>query len=264
MDWKQLYSGYLDTSLLWEEEFLGLEQLQINNFPTPALQSHGNPNSRLGFLAEHFTFEYWKQSEQVKIVARNIQINGENETLGEIDALLKRETEFIHVEIAFKIYLFDPDASNSSIECWIGPNRKDSLVDKINRIKTHQIPLIEKPETRTILEPWLQPLSGIKSKVWMKGLLFLPANSQTDISPLNTDCIAGRYIKRKTFNDLKESRFFLPSKQEWLITPHTNVDWSSYDSILEPMNKLLDREFAPMLWVKSPKGKLSRLFVVWW
>jgi hypothetical protein len=138
------------------------------------------------------------------------------------------------------------------------------LVDKINRIKTHQIPLIEKPETRTILEPWLQPLSGIKSKVWMKGLLFLPANSQTDISPLNTDCIAGRYIKRKTFNDLKESRFFLPSKQEWLITPHTNVDWSSYDSILEPMNKLLDREFAPMLWVKSPKGKLSRLFVVWW
>jgi hypothetical protein len=264
MDWKHLYSGYLATPLLWQDALDGLEQFQVSDFPTPALQKNGNSNMRLGFLAEHFTFDYWQQAPEIDLLARNIQVNGSNETLGEIDAILKQGNQFVHVEIAFKIYLYDPNQGNSDLDHWIGPNRKDSLVDKLERIKTHQLPLIDQSEARDALSPWIDTTEPIASKVWIKGMLFVPKGIEVSISHLNEDCIVGHYIKRKAFEQYKDCRFFLPSKQEWMIVPHTNVNWLDFDTILEDLDALLGRAFSPMIWVKSSKGVLSRMFVVWW
>lgn len=264
MDWKQLYSGYLATSLLWENSLDGLEQLQVADFPTPSLQEIGNSNIRLGFLAEHFTFDFWQQAPDIDLLARNIQVNGANETLGEIDAIMKQDNQFIHVEIAFKIYLYDPKHGSSALDHWIGPNRKDSLVDKLERFKTHQLPLVAQPEARDALSPWISVMESITSKVWIKSLLFMPKGTDIDISPLNKECIVGHYIKRNALEQYRDCRFFLPSKQEWMIVPHTHVNWCDFDTIGEEIDGLLAREYSPMIWTKSATGALSRMFVVWW
>jgi hypothetical protein len=46
------------------------------------------------------------------------------------------------MELAYKFYLFDPSISSEPINNWIGPNRNDSLQEKLEKLKTKQFPLL--------------------------------------------------------------------------------------------------------------------------
>lgn len=264
MDWKRLYSGYCQTPFLWKGTLDGMEQFAIDDFPTPSLQKQSTSSKRLGALAEHFAFDYWEQTPEMEIIARNLQINGLNETLGEIDTVLRYKEKLYHVEMAYKVYLYDGTVGTSPLEHWIGPNRKDSLVDKLNRLQSHQLPLLKRKETQDALEKWVDTDEEINSCVWIKAHLFLPFETFVAISPLNQACIAGYYISRLKLNDFEDHKFFLPSKLEWMITPHAAVNWLDYKHIQEEINPLLERSFSPMIWLKAPSGVSFRMFVTWW
>jgi len=264
MDWKQLYSGYLSTPMLWEGTLLSMRQFRLDSIPTPSLQSSGKPNMRLGEVAEHFAFDYWEQHPELELVVRNLQINGALETLGEIDAIVRYKKVLYHLEMAYKIYLYDDRVGTTMLEHWIGPNRKDSLLEKLNRIQTHQLPLLHQDATKVALKDRLNSNEKIHSRVWLKAMLFLPYNTEVDIRSLNPDCIAGYYIQRERLSDFKDFKFYLPTKINWMIPPHANIPWGNHSEISDEIDPILEREFSPLIWAKSPKGKLSRLFVVWW
>jgi hypothetical protein len=62
----------------------------------------------------------------------NIQVIEDKKTIGEIDFIIedKNTKQVIHMELAYKFYLFDPSISSEPINNWIGPNRDDSLQEK--------------------------------------------------------------------------------------------------------------------------------------
>ncbi|GAB5418915.1 MAG: hypothetical protein Crog4KO_01040 [Crocinitomicaceae bacterium] len=264
MDWKRLYAGYLATPFLWKGTLNGMKQFAVDDFPTPSLQKLGKPNMRLGQLAEHFAFDYWAQTPELTLFAQNLQIQGENETLGEIDAILQYRESYYHIEMAFKVYLYDDQIGTKSLEHWIGPNRKDSLVDKLNRTKTHQLPLLHRQETKRALHEIIDPLEPIHSRVWLKALLFVPHSRNVDVSLLNPDCVAGFYVSREEFTEFADYKYYLPSKQEWMMLPHTSVEWLDLEAITKEVDVLHERQFSPMIWLKNGKGELQRMFVVWY
>jgi hypothetical protein len=257
------YSGFIQTPQLWKGKLDGLEQLALDSFPEP--KWHGAiHHNRLGRIAEDFTFEYWKQSGQIELLARNHQVQAEQETLGEIDAVLMYQDELLHVEIAYKIYLYDPDHGDSTLEHWIGPNRNDSLKKKLEHLKNQQIPLISSPEARSFLETLVPNATKIKSKVWWKAQLYVPLHSNIDVAPLEQDCIVGHYLSYEAFLTQNDSKFYVPKRVEWFSQPRTQVKWSSIMELQEIIQDYLKQHYSPMLWMKQANGELSKFFIVWW
>ena len=102
------YQGYLKTPLLWEDhDLLGLEQLKLS----PANTTHFDQNIAnqmlLGKRVERFVHEELKQQENVQILIENVQIQNQKITIGEIDCMLRQNSTPIHLEIIYKIYLFE-------------------------------------------------------------------------------------------------------------------------------------------------------------
>lgn len=264
MNWTQLYSGYLKTPLLWEGTLDGLTQLELPEIKTPAFSGKPPNSMRLGHIAEQFTFEYWSHVEGLKLHAHNLQIEGDNRTLGEIDAILEFEKNFLHVEIAYKFYLYDPTVGVSILDRWIGPNRKDSFVTKLSRLREQQLPLLDSSEAKEVLNTLVPESEVLKSKVWIKGQLFVPHGLELDVAPLNQACVVGTYLKKEALSHFEGARFFLPTKQEWMSSPHTAVDWCDLVTLEAKIAPLLDNHFSPLLWVKTENGILQKMMVIWW
>ena len=108
----------------------------------------------LGRQAEAIFESIIKESKSCKLLAANIQIQSPTKTIGELDYLLeqgKTKTQ-IHVELSCKFYLFDPDSLGTFEQKWIGPNKKDSLQDKINKLREKQFPLLFNKNTNNLLK----------------------------------------------------------------------------------------------------------------
>lgn len=264
VNWSKLYQGHLSSQFLWTNDLNGINQfsLELTHIKSPSFDFL--TNLRLGKIAEHFTFEYWSNDPDLKILCRNIQIEGKDRTLGEIDALIRYMGSPLHIEIAYKFYLYDPKSGSSELEHWIGPNRKDSLVSKLDRLKSQQLQLPNLPEAKDVLSKYLNTEENLDSKVWMKGQLFIPHGETINNSLLNEKCIVGTYVNHESLDSFKDSKFYLPSKLEWLSIPTTQIEWTSIHEIKDQIQPLLERNFSPMLWVKDSNDEIKKMFVTWW
>lgn len=262
--WSRLYEGFLDTPSLCLEPLEGIDPFYLPKIPTPALHNHDLHPRRLGHLAEIFTEELLSNYEAIDLVARNIQIEGAERTLGEIDFLIRCMDRLYHLEIAYKIYLYDPAHGETPLEHWIGPNRKDTLINKLNKLKNHQLPLSQTEEAQLLFTEIKSPEEEIRAQAWVKAQLFLPYRHVVDVAPLNEACVAGYYLSWKQFEALHSHSFYLPSKFEWMAHPYTKLRWESHETVTETIKQQLDDQYSPMIWSKSPEGELQKLFVVWW
>ena len=103
------YKGYFATPLLWNnDEIAGLNQFKIENHNLKIDLISSLNEIRLGKLIEKFVLNDLSSNINVEIIASNIQIIDNRITVGEIDALMKHINYFIHLEIVFKFYLYDP------------------------------------------------------------------------------------------------------------------------------------------------------------
>ena len=74
----------------------------------------------------------------------NVQIIEDKKTIGEIDFIIENITtkQLIHMELAYKFYLFDPTISSETVNNWIGPNRNDSLKEKLEKLASKDVKTI--------------------------------------------------------------------------------------------------------------------------
>jgi hypothetical protein len=130
-----LKANNLDLSITGLETFHLSELNRVNelNFQLPT-------NVRLGHLVEKIVSELIKSSTNYKVLYENVQIINDKKTIGEIDFIIENinKKELIHLEMAYKFYLFDPNISADPINNWIGPNRNDSLKEKLDKLKKLQ------------------------------------------------------------------------------------------------------------------------------
>ena len=178
MNYKKLYEGCIETPSLWfKNSIQNIEQFQLNN----DLHSYNiatNQNLRLGKLVERFISFQLKQDKTVKIVAENYQVQNEKLTIGELDCLFLIEQKPIHLEIVYKFYLYDESAGCTEIEHWIGPNRNDSMIQKLDKLKKKQLPLLYNKFTKPLLNSLKLNVDSVEQKVCFKAQLFIPFNKK--------------------------------------------------------------------------------------
>ena len=257
------FEGFLKTPTLWEgAAVFELTQFKIEQ-KSIGIDTEIDTKQRLGKYVERFVSHQLVNTEGISLIAENIQISKDRITLGELDCLLYKNGKPIHLEVIYKFYLFDP--TKQGLDCWIGPNKKDSLVEKLDKLRQKQLPLLYAKESEKYLKSISLDTTDFLQQVYFKAQLFLPLGKNPTInSPINTDCIVGFYCSLYTLTEFKNVKFFIPSKKDWLITPHTNVDWIVYEKFLEQSRTYLDRQFSPMCWMKTTSGELKKFFLVWW
>jgi len=261
---QQHYTGFLQTHRLWKKGAVnGLQQLEIEQ-KEDAFNLEIDTKLRLGKYIERFVSFQLQQEKSIQLLVENIQIQREKITLGELDCLLLKDDKPIHLEVVYKFYLYDISVGNSEIEHFIGPNRKDSLVQKINKLQDKQLPLLYSNECKSYLKELGLDVSKIEQQVYFKAQLFVPFTKQdVQLKTANSDCIVGFYINQKELQLFTDCKFYIPTKKDWLITPHTKVDWQRFISFEKEVSEILSKETSPLCWMKQPNGEISKFFVVW-
>ncbi len=129
---------------------------------------------KLGIRAEALLDWGLGQTERFRVIDRQIQLHEAGRSLGELDFLIEdRHTgQLEHWELAVKFFLWGVDG-----ECaWIGPDRKDRLARKLERMLVRQLPLSEGPAFAHWLAATHPPLQGRdwQRRLLSRGWLFLP------------------------------------------------------------------------------------------
>ena len=262
---QELYEAYCTTHVLWKRaDVNNLRQLEIpldyNSFFLRKLERR----LRLGQLAEQFVFNQLETCESTEILAENIQIQKDKRTLGELDTLLEIDNQSIHLEIIYKFYIYDATLGATEIERWIGPNRKDSLVDKLNKLQNKQLPLIDSQDCKLVLKQLGLDHHDFKQQVLFKAQLFVPYQQQITFELLNSDCVCGFYINTTELETFRNHQFYIPTKLDWFLEPREAVEWLEFSDFKSESKSFLDNNQSPLFWIKSETVELVKAFLVWW
>ncbi|WP_435625616.1 DUF1853 family protein [Flagellimonas sp.] len=263
------FQGFYDTPPLWKNSHFGIAQFVFPTLEMACFQPTEIPqNLRLGHQMEHVFEQLIRFDGTYEILLQNQAIRSKKTTIGEIDFILKDlETSKIHhVELTYKFYIVDSSISEP-IHRLMGPNRRDMFFTKMEKIKNDQFALINRPETKSILDEFGLNAEGIHQNCCFKAQLFRPFNEPTvHIRPLNPNCVVGYWMRFTDFENgnFKDHQFYIPYKKEWPVTPHLDVDWMVYNATLMEVNLRMIQKNAPMLWMKKADRVLEKFFVVWW
>ncbi|MEN8880320.1 MAG: DUF1853 family protein [Polaribacter sp.] len=259
------YEGYLATPNLWTGDVVfDLNQFELKPI-TQKIDILIDEKIRLGKYVERFVSYQLSTIKEIDILGENIQIQKDKRTTGEIDCLITKNQQSIHLEIIYKFYLYDATVGKTEIEHFIGPNRKDALIEKLNKLKEKQLPLLYTKEAKEYLWNTGLDYTKFKQQVLFKAQLFVSISSRKiRLDLINQDCIVGFYMNKEELKEFKTSKFYVPSKKDWLMKPHQKVNWLSYSKILRIVEEKLNTNFSPLLWIKHPKGKMYKCFIIWW
>ncbi|MHA7843031.1 MAG: DUF1853 family protein [Winogradskyella sp.] len=267
MSFSDRFKGFQNTPLLWHCDTIeSLRQFSVPSTHQNYDHKANHKKLRLGKWIEIFTMFQLQQIEGIKIVAENLQIKHKKQTIGEIDVLLVNEEQPMHLEIAYKFYLYDDRQEyDSPLEYWIGPNRTDSLSLKLKKLVGKQLPLLHKSETKTVLNKLGFNNNQFKQFVNFKAQLFLPYRKLfIDFNVLNKECVKGSYIHFDEIEVLKKNQFYILSKLDWLVEPNLNVEWMNFDDTLIVLKKFITEKQSPLCWLKDENNELTKCFVTWW
>jgi hypothetical protein len=222
-------------------------------------------NLRLGHLVEKIVAGLFKKSSNYKLLYENTQILNHKETIGELDFIVQEHytEQVIHLELAYKFYLFDPNISSEPLHNWIGPNRNDSLKEKLDKLKAKQFPLLYHDCTRATLNTI--EIDKVSQALCLLVSLFIPFEFKEKFSPIYKKGIVGYYINFETFIDLHtvNKSYYLPVKKEWGIVPSENETWFGLENIQKSVAIHLQDKQAPLCW-QVVNGIYSQFFIVWW
>lgn len=169
---------------------------------------------RLGVLAEA-VFEQWLIQNQIDYV-RGIQIFDSEtgrKTLGELDFVYNHHGQWLHCELAAKIYCYRPVEND-----FIGPNRRDFLHLKLQNLHNHQLPLGTSAVTQDALKKVnIGPIKN--SNIHFCGRIFYPKDHYEQINQLHPNHLKGTYFERNLplSNFPKDYVLMLIPRYMWFI-----------------------------------------------
>ncbi len=243
-----------------------IRNIEDFNFPLKKsfLKKSFPKSNRLGKRVEFVFEELIKQDDSFELLCSNFQLFQDKKTIGEIDYIFERKNVLFHLEISYKFYLYDGSHSGSFINCWIGPNRKDSLKLKLSKLQFNQFPIIQSEEFKQ-LQKTLSLNKPIYQMLLLKAQLFTPFKKSIELPENYNNCVEGHWLSIKNINLLSDSaKYFIPKKNDWIINPKENKEWYSKKTILIKIIEYHQRKFSPLIWIKTKKNTIDKLFIVWW
>ncbi len=271
---KHQYSGLMSSHQMdigWMMKDIRVNLFQFgyiagSDFVPPSIEK----NYRLGQRVEYFFKYYIESSSRYKLILNNIQIEDEFRTIGELDYILfdYKTNQNKHLELAYKFYCYDESVSEIEEERWIGPNRKDSFVEKLQKLKSKQFPLLRSDETRVILLKNNLEFKNIQQEICFFAQLYVPYDDYgiKQYSQTFESCVVGYWlgIDKLVSKRFGACKFNLPEKQDWLIEPENNSLWYLYEEVAGVIKMMHKEENSPLLWIKTDENKYEKCFVVWW
>lgn len=211
---------------------------------------------------------YLKSSSRYSLVAENLQIMDDKLTIGELDFLAKdhQTNHTLHIEMACKFYLYREELSADPLACWIGPNGRDRLVDKLDKLRNKQFPLLFDKLTQIHLNALNIRPEECQQLLFFPALLF-STGSYLPLTPcLNTKAISGYWLSFEAFqkSDFDQCLFALPAKENWLIHPKHANTWISRTAAQALILQKLGSRQSPLVWMKNANDEYHRFFVLWW
>ncbi|MDX1328329.1 MAG: DUF1853 family protein [Arenibacter sp.] len=264
-----IYDAFQKTPPLWYDNYEGLEQFV---FPGINLQDFSPlpipKQLRLGHQLEFVFHQLLLHNRRYKVLATNVPVRKNKITLGEFDFILRDliTGKPIHLELTYKFYIVTGVQNTPMEEQLLGPNFRDTYMQKKERIISHQLPLSSHKEGRNTLKEYGIATKDLSKLVCFKSQLFTPYYStKMDVTPFNSDCIRGSWISNMDFEreEFTSYQYYLPTKLEWLLLPYNEVEWCSYKDILDSILPRLENNSAPLLWVKKSAMELSKIFILW-
>ena len=229
-------------------------------------QTHTNLPAVFGKRMERYLENQIRQSDTFEVLQENLQIIDRGQTIGELDFILrdKLKQELVHLELAYKFYLYDPDEP-AELPRWIGPNRNDRLVKKMEKLAAQQFPLLFRGESQQILEKLNLPELPWRQELCFKAQLYLPYQWQHALPPaINPKAVSGFWIHFKQFKDLQNAQFFLPAKENWTVDPALWTEWHNLADVTRQLENREKNHKATMCWIKHTGQTFEKCFVVWW
>jgi hypothetical protein len=259
------FSGFYNTPHLFLAPVLGMQPLLPIKQNTPVFSGSNLEKIRLGQRVERFVSTELLLDKNIKILTENPQIQTEaNTTIGELDCLFTTEEQPVHLEIQFKFYLYDESLGDTEIDCCIGPMRRDSLLEKLTKLKNKQLPLLYANETKPLLERLKYKAEDFIQNIYFKAQIFVPFGKAVELQTLNPNCVYGFYFKYAELPLFKACKFYKPKKTDWLLDVTSNVNWKTYQEITPELAVFETEAYSPMLWLKQENGEISKCFVVAW
>ncbi|GGW25668.1 DUF1853 family protein [Arenibacter certesii] len=264
-----LYQAFKSTPPLWYNSYEGLEQFIFTPNPVQEFEPPLIPEKlRLGHQLEFIFHQLLLHSNTYKVLGNSIPIRKNKITQGEMDFILQNidNKQFIHLELTYKFYIVTGDKTTQLDEQLIGPNHRDTFLQKKDKLINHQLTLSGSKEGKeTLIEHGIDP-TGLTPQVCFKSQLFTPYfHREIDLTPFNQQCISGTWISCADFisEEFKLYQYYIPSKLEWILPPHNNVEWRSYFTILEDITIRIKNKNAPLLWLKKSETIIEKMFVLW-
>jgi len=222
-------------------------------------------NLRLGHLAERVVSELIKKSSNYEVIYENVQLNVNKRTIGEIDFIIRHvdTLTITHLELAYKFYLYDLAISSDPIKNWIGPNRNDSLREKLEKLKEKQFPLLYSDSAELKLNK--VKIDQISQALCFLVSLYIPYGYKEKLNPVYEQAIKGYYVDMETFLKCDHSgkSYYLPLKIEWGIDPSTNDTWMDIKDVKKSINVSIKERRALLCWQKY-REIYSSFFITWW
>lgn len=285
------FQAFYQTASMWSGTLCGIQSFHLsqlhfpfNNTTVDTLELPMIPaGTVLGKRAEYFFKFCIEQSTNYDLLVHNLQIFKGNTTLGELDYIIQeRKTgKLLHIELVYKFYLYDPDhqEKNSVIPepfqtelCkYVGPNRRDNFLYKLNRLKTHQLPLLYTSQAKDTLSLLGINVYKLQQQVCFLAHIFIPrALWRHDYKYINKKCIAGYYLGYSAFakpacrmgRANSTNTYFLPEKFAWKMKPYDTKLPLRFEEVCEKCALSLARGYAPLVWKQLENGQFERFFVI--
>ena len=146
---------------------------------------------------------------------------------------------------------------------WIGPNRNDSLKEKLEKLKTKQFPLLYDNCAIAMFDTIA--IDEVSQALCLLVSLFIPFKYKGSFSPIYEKAIKGYYVNMETFISLDnaEKTYYMPLKKEWGIDPSENEIWNDLNNVEQYVKTSINEKQAPLCWQKY-KNSYSAFFIVWW
>lgn len=169
---------------------------------------------KLGIRAEALLVWALRQLPRFRLLAHQLQLRDGSICLGELDFLIVDQVfqRYEHWELAIKFFCW-------SGEAWIGPDSKDCLTDKLQRMQGRQLALSQTPA----FQAWLQQhypeaaQSSWQRRLLSRGFAFVPWGAEWPASQcqVSTGAHTGWWLHRDRLPHPTQ----LPNLARWVSLP---------------------------------------------
>jgi hypothetical protein len=260
---------FVQTPPLWLGHEFGITQFTFPEIDYAVVKETTLPTAmRLGHKMEHLFLKCLEGQDKYIPLAHNVVIKKENTTLGEIDFLLKDTLNHrtIHLELTYKFYLVDNSLAEP-MDQLIGPNRRDTFVTKLEKLRNTQfrMPFFEEG-IKQLLSLGIKK-EELEQEVCFKVQVFTPYQHTSLLNfPLNNLCIAGYWLRISAFSakEFRAHEYYFPTKDEWILTPCNIDSWNNYNDSLLYIKSRMQLNRSILVWMKKGESVYEKFFVVWW